>query len=110
MYDFKFLTVINGVYNFYNRCDDFNIFSRFIIYIDERASIFKIKYNLLFFNADVDFNLKAKEGEIILKDTGTMEVKFLLDIFNDDKKLFKNILFNKFLDYMGDELNYDLIY
>lgn len=104
MENFNLLTTINGIYNFYNSPDDFNLIYNLLIYYDEYQVILKIKYKKLNNAAEIN------EGEIILNYTNYNELKYLLKLFNDNTKVFKNIIFNKFLDYFHDSLTFDIIY
>ena len=51
------------------------------------------------------FNIYINKGEIILNDIGEMEYELIYNNFY--KNLIKELIFNRYLDYMGDHLNYD---
>lgn len=103
--NFKFLTEINGIYNLGEESLNLNYFDNILIFFNEDAEIFKIRYKRLNY---INNNININKGEIILNDIGETEYEFILNNINEN--LIKNLLFNKYLDYMGDHLNYEKIY
>lgn len=103
MDNFNFLTVVNGVYNFYHIDDDFNLYYNLSVFISQDERTLKIKYKKLSTANEIN------EGEITLMNASHREISYLLDIFNDNERTFKNIIFNKFLDYFNDDLTFDVI-
>ena len=139
MEDYKFLGNINGVYNtlkniknykslinltdadirekiINNSRDEFNIFSQILVYVNESQNIFKLiyineLYDYIAYNKKCGYILKLNKidkGEIILNNIGFIEFNLLLNNFNNN--LIKQVLFNKFLDNLTYELNYEYIY
>lgn len=106
MNNFNFLTDINGIYNYYYSDEGFNASYNLLVFNNDKEYLLKIKYKTL---TSEDGNNTVKNGEIILKDMGIMEYTYLLELFNTNENIFKNIIFNKLLDYLGDEYNFDII-
>lgn len=103
--NFNFLTVINGIYNLGEESLKLNYFDTLLIYFNENTETIKIRYKRLIYNNNkININI----GEIILNDIGEMEYEFIINNINEN--LIKNLLFNKFLDYKGEHLNYEKIY
>lgn len=106
MENLKFLTSINAVYNKTAESTEFNSILNLLIFINKDERIL-IKYNEFIYDDGILKNIN--KSEIILTNIGYMEYQYILNIFNEDENLFKNLIFNKFLDYRGDELNFDII-
>ena len=105
MKDYEFLGSINGIYNLGEESLNYNFFDTLLIYFNENAETIKIRYKrLIYINNKININI----GEIILNDIGGMEYEFIINNINEN--LIKNLLFNKFLDYKGEHLNYEKIY
>ena len=109
--NFNFLTTINAIYNNNIEADEFNIFYNLLIFINDDENIIKIINNGAIYRAHKDEPLKIiKNQETILKNIGYNEYFYLLNIFNDNPEIFKNIIFYKFLDEINDCLGFDEIY
>lgn len=104
--NFNFLATINGIYNLNEEAAELNYFDTLLIYFNDNEYIFKINYTRLIYDNYNKININ--KGEIILNDIGEMEYELIYNNFNNN--LIKELIFNKYLDYMGDHLNYDKIY
>ena len=102
----NFLTTINAVYNNADAAayeNGLNIFYNLLVYTNESGDIL-IKYNEIIISKGEDAN--AEKGEIILNNIGLLEFEFICDNLKNNEKLIKELIFSKFLDIKGDELNF----
>lgn len=107
--NFNFLTTINGIYNLNEEAAELNYFDTLLIYFNDNECIFKINYTrLIYDNYNKNNKININKGEIILNDIGEMEYELIYNNFYNN--LIKELIFNKYLDYIGDHLNYDKIY
>ena len=104
--NFNFLTIINGIYNLNEETTELNYFDTLLIYFNDNEEIYKINYTRLNYNKNN--KIIINKGEIILNNIGEMEYELIYNNFNNN--LIKKLIFNKYLDYMGDHLNYEKIY
>ena len=104
--NFKFLGVINGIYN---KIDDpeaanFNIFSNLLVFATEYGNI-RVKYKEIVYS---DQPLTSvNEGAFWLAD-GEMTLELIAANFNE--RLIKELIFAKFNDYMDRHYNFMEIY
>ena len=105
-----FLTTINAVYNNAYAAayeNGLNIFYNLLVYINKDYNIL-IKYNEIIISKGEQPG--AEKGEIILNNIGLLELEFICDNLKNNEKLIKELVFNKFLDLKGDELNFMFVF
>lgn len=96
---FKFLTSINGIYTTSKMVDNLTVF------YEPLDCLIKICYKSIKIDGDPG---EPISGEIILKNIGYMEYDFIFN--NIDKPIIKELIFNKYMDMVGETLYVDKIY
>ena len=111
MEDLKLLGTINGIYNLDEESQETNIYTLLLVYTDKYESMLKVEYTNVFYDLTGFVNgdkVGIIKGEIDLNDVGEMEAQLLVTNFSENWT--KEVIFNKYLDWRGDCLNYEKIY
>ena len=107
--NFKFLGVINGIYNKINdpEAANFNIFSNLLVYATEYDNI-RVKYKEIVYTSNGGQPLTSvNEGEFWLAN-GEMTLELIAANFKE--RLIKELIFAKFNDHMDRHYNFMEIY
>lgn len=103
MNDYEFLGIINGIYNFPADAD-FNIWTTLLVYIDTDREALIIKEHSLYLK-DGQENVKDRE-EVL--DIGTCQLELIYNNFSE--QILKELVFNMYLDWRNEHLNYEKIF
>lgn len=107
MKNLNFLVSINAIYAYYDASPIFNLHYNVLIFNNINCEQFIIRATTVKSN---EGETTINDYEFVLTNIGPMEYRFLLNLFEDDRNMFKNFMFNKFLDCMEEELDFELIY
>ena len=102
--DFKFLTVINGIFYKSNTEGVLNMVDTLTVFYNFYSNEFKIYYKSVLMDDLSD----VKKGEITLKNIGYMEYELIYNNF--ENPAIKMLIFNKYQDMIGNSLYVDKIY
>lgn len=103
MNDYKFLGIINGIYNFPADAD-FNIWTTLLVYIDTDRNALVIKEHSLYLEDGQETVKDRREGLNI----GALQLELICDNFSE--QMIKELIFNKHLDYQGVARRYAKIF